>query len=256
MFKLSFFSLLFLALLNLVTATSVTYWKSKEGYFYYHGEVPASNDAGFKTAVVQAYHDMVADIQAYNTAHRTTYKVPMMMTGIFDGSTVTLGSSVQGYTGNVEQVPADFPQALKDIMTQVSPGECHRHEGLCAEPMALATYVLKKGKLPDSATTKVATYGQPPSASAPSPQNPCSSDGRGYGCKELLQKLELTYFPKMTGGHASTSTATTSSKPPTGKHRRAIANEIQSLLLRVRDLQVFDDYLAKREFLMAEEEYF
>ena len=242
MFRLSFFSLLFLALLNLVTASSVTYWKSKEGYWYYHGEVHASDDAGLKNAVVQAYNDMVADVAAYNKAHKTTYKAPSMMTGILDGTSVTLGSSVQGYTGNVEQVPADFPQALKDIMAKVSPDQCHRHEGLCSEPMALATYVLKKGGLPDSTTSKVATYGRPPNANQASEHNPCSADSRGYGCKELLNHLALSYFPRTPAAGTSRS----------GRHRREIANEIRSLMIRVRDLQTFDNYLAKREFLMIE----
>ena len=275
MFRLSFFfSLLFLALLNLVTASSVTYWRSREGYSYYHGEVSASNNDEFKSAVIQAYNDMVAAVAAFNAGRPTLPPVdpPSMMTGIFDGSSVVLGSSVKGYTGNVQDVPADFPQELKDIMAQVSPDQCHRHEGLCAEPMALATYVLKKGKLPDSATSIVATYGKPPNANTPGAQNPCSAaDGR-YGCKDLLKHLALSYFPKLVaaqGASTSSTTATSSkppsgkgastspktpsqSKPPTGNHRRAIANEIHSLLLRVRDLQAFDNFLAKREFLMDE----
>ena len=275
MFKLPFFSLLFLALLNLVTASSVTYWYSKEGYWYYHGEVHASDDTGLKTAVVQAYNDMVADVEAYNKAHKTTYKTPSMMTGIFDGTSVVLGSSVRGDTRDVKDVPADFPPELKNIMAEVAPPKCHLHEGLCAEPMALATYVLKKGKLPDSATSIVATYGIAPSSNTPSAQNPCQATDARFGCKDLLQKLGLTYFPKLAAaqGASTSGTTTTSSKPPsgkgpsspktpsqpkpaTGKHRRAIADEIHSLLLMVRDLRAFDDFLTKREFLMTEEEYF
>ena len=247
MFRLLFLSLLSLAFLNLAAASIVTYWKSNLGYWYYHGEVAATSEAELKTLVVQAYNEMVADVAKVSAAHGKTYTTPSMMTGIFDGSSVTLGSSVSGYTGNVENVPADFPAVLKEIMAKVEPGECHRHEGLCAEPMALATYVLKKGKVPDSATSKVATYGKAPSDSAPGAHNPCSADSRGFGCKELLNKLALTYFPRATAGTSGAST----SRP---KHRRAIADEIESLLLRVRDLQVFDNYLARREYLMAEEE--
>jgi len=242
MFRLPFFSLLFLALLNLVAASSVTYWKSDLGYWYYHGEVRATSEAQLKGVVAQAYKDMVADVEQVNKAGGKTYKTPSMMTGIFDGSTITLGSSVQGYTGNVANVPSDFPPALKAIMAKVTPDQCHRHEGLCSEPMALATYVLKKGGLPDSTTSKVATYGRPPNANQASEHNPCSADSRGYGCKELLNHLALSYFPRTPAAGTSRS----------GRHRREIANEIRSLMIRVRDLQTFDNYLAKREFLMIE----
>jgi hypothetical protein len=269
MFRLPFFSLLFLALLNLVAASSVTYWISSQGFWFYHGEVEASNVDEFKNAVRTAYNDMATDVAAYNKANNKAAKTPSMMTGIFDGSSVILGSSVQGYTGSVQDVPADFPQALKDIMANVTPDLCHRHEGLCAEPMALAMYVLKKGTLPDTTKSVVATWGMPPGEKAPGAHNPCSTDAKGYGCKDLLQKLGLNYFPKLVAKTSSTASsqptptagkvASTSSKtpsqpkPPAGNHRRAIADEIHSLLLMVRDLQAFDDFLAKREFLMTEE---
>ena len=269
MFRLPF-SLLFLTLLNLAAASTVKYWKSREGYWYYQGEVQASNVDELQNIVAQAYNDMVADVEKVNQASNRAYKTPSMMTGIFDGSSVILGSSVQGYTGNVQDVPADFPQDLKDIMAEVAPGQCHRHAGLCAEPMALATYVVLKGKLPDSTTSKVATYGQPPQPPA-GPQNPCSADNRGYGCKDLLDHLALSYYPKLVAGRASSNSKTPSQpipqggqgagsssktpsqpKPPVVKQRRAIADEIHSLLLRVRDLQTFDNFLAKRGILIVE----
>jgi hypothetical protein len=243
MFRLPFFSLLFLALLNLVAANaSVQYWQSKQGYYVYTGSVQASSASQLNSVVEKAYNDMVADIQEYNRVNNKAAPIPSMMTGIFDGTSITLCSSSKGGVAS-NRPPTDFPKKLVDAMNgiEASP-KCHRSNARCSEPMALATYVDKHGNLPNSATAIVSTYGQPPSGNK-GLQNPCSThnDGRGYGCKALLEELKLDYFSR--SGLVS-------------NHRREIVNEIRSLLHQVRDLQAFDNFLAKREFLTAEEEYF
>jgi hypothetical protein len=253
MFKLSFFSLLFLALLNLAAAaSSVQYWQSpKQGYYVYTGTVQASSASQLNSVVEKAYNDMVADIEAYNKANHKAAPIPSMMTGIFDGTSITLCSSSKSGTAS-NRPPTDFPKKLTEAMDRVNASpKCHRNNARCSEPMALATYVDNHGDLPNSAKAIVSTYGLPPSGQK-GLQNPCSThdDGKGYGCKALLEELKLDYFSR------SGAVVSNKSKPPAGKHRREIVNEIRSLLLMVRDLQAFDNFLAKREFLMSEEEYF